>query len=103
MGPRSSGMAPMSRQVDLLDTKEAFRVPVVGSAILHVGLAGAIAALAFISGLMPHSTWGNANPGGAISASLVSSAPAFFLFNDPPTTESVLATEKPSPAPAPPA
>ncbi len=96
-------MAPMSKQVDLLDAKEPFGVPVVGSAILHVGLAGAIAALAFISGLLPHTTWGNANPGGAISASLVSSAPALPLPQDHPPTESVLATEKPSQAPAPPA
>ena len=93
----------MSKQVDLLDAKEPFRVPVVGSAILHVGLAGAFTALAFISGLLPHTTWGNANPGGAISASLVSSAPALPLPQDHPPTESVLATEKPSHATAPPA
>ena len=87
---------------DVLDRKEGFRAPVLGSAMLHLGLAGALAAFTFLSGLMHHNTWGDANAGGAISATLVSSAPALPLPQDHPPSDNVLATEKPSPAPAPP-
>jgi protein TonB len=95
-------MAEMSRQADLLDSKDPFGVPVISSAIFHLAFAGALAGIAYLGGLLPHDTWGNATPGGAISATLVSSAPALPLPQDRPPSDSVLATEKPSPAPAPP-
>ncbi len=92
----------MATQQDLLDTKETFGIPVLSSAILHLAVAGAFIGLAFVSGLFQHNTWGNSTAGGAISATLVSSAPSLPLPQDHPPTDSVLATEKPSPTPAPP-
>src|SRR3954470_19741140 len=97
----SSGMAPMANQEDLLDRKETFRGPAVSSAILHLAVAGTFIGLALVSGLFNHNTWGDATSGGAISATLVSSA-SLPLPQDHPPTDSVLATERPSPATAPP-
>jgi protein TonB len=95
-------MAAMANQEDLLDRKETLGVPVLSSAILHLAVAGAFIGLAFVSGLFQHNTWGDATAGGAISATLVSSAPALPLPQDHPPSDNVLATETPSPAPAPP-
>lgn len=92
----------MSRQVDLLDSKEPFGVPVLSSVVLHLACAGLFAGLAFLAGHFHGDLWGNSTPGGAISATLVSSAPALPLPQDHPPSDNVLATEKPSPAPAPP-
>lgn len=94
-------MADTAKQEDLLDRREAFGKPVLGSAILHVAVAGALVAFVFISG-RTGDLWGNTTPGGAISATLVSAAPALPLPQDHPPTENVLTTETPSPAPAPP-
>lgn len=71
----------------------------LSSAILHLAVAGAFIALAFVSGLFKHNTWGDATSGGAIAATLVSSA-SLPLPQDHPPTDSVLATERPSPATA---
>jgi protein TonB len=69
--------------------------------LFHLLLAGGAAAFALLSGLLPHNVWGGANEGGAIAVQLVSSAVP--LPQDRPPSPNVLATEKPSEAPAPPA
>jgi protein TonB len=68
----------------------------------HLAVIGSLIAYAFIHGRMGE-TWGTSSPGGAINATLVSSAPALPLPSDQKPTDNVLATDKPSPAPAPPA
>ena len=64
----------MANQEDLLDRKETLRAPAVSSVILHLAVAGTFIGLAFVSGLFKHATWGDTTAGGAISATLVSSA-----------------------------
>ena len=91
----------MANQEDLLDRKETLRAPAVSSVILHLAVAGTFIGLAFVSGLFKHATWGDTTAGGAISATLVSSA-SLPLPQDHPPTDSVLATERPSPETAPP-
>jgi len=54
-----------------------------------------------IGGFFHHNEWGSQGGGGSIQVSLVSSA--LPLPNDQPHNDNVLATEKPSQAPAPPA
>jgi protein TonB len=66
---------------------------------LVLGASGFIFGL--LSGFLPHNFWGGANDGGAIAVQLVSSAVP--LPQDRPPNDNVLATEKPSEAPAPPA
>ncbi|WP_263357743.1 TonB C-terminal domain-containing protein [Acidicapsa ligni] len=68
--------------------------------LFHGLLVGLVLGYGFLNGLFPHNTWGGATEG-AIAVQLVSSAlplPADHKPND-----NVLATEKPSEAPAPPA
>ncbi|HEY9127952.1 MAG TPA: hypothetical protein VIM62_12530, partial [Acidobacteriaceae bacterium] len=69
--------------------------------LFHLALGGGAFAFALLSGLLPHNVWGGANDGGAIAVQLVSSAVP--LPQDRPPNDNVLATEKPSEAPAPPA
>ena len=74
----------------------------MGFALLfHLLVAGGIVGFAFLEGLFPHNNWGGANDGGAISVQLVSSAVPLPAVQPP--NNNVLATEKPSEAPAPPA
>ncbi len=74
--------------------------PTVGSLVLHGALAGSLILYGMIGGFFHHNTWGGAASGGAIEVKLVTSA--LPLPADHPPNENVLATEKPSEAPAPP-
>jgi protein TonB len=69
--------------------------------LFHVLLVAGGLGFALLSNLFPHESWGGANDGGAIAVQLVSSA--LPLPADKPPNDQVLATEKPSEAPAPPA
>jgi len=79
---------------------EPVAFPAFGAILLHIALFGALLLYAFFGGLFHHSFWGNPGPGSSIQVSLVSSA--LPLPADHPNNENVLATEKPSEAPAPP-
>jgi len=69
--------------------------------LFHVLLIAGGLGFTLLSGLFPHDNWGGANDGGAVAVQLVSSA--LPLPADRPPNEQVLATQKPSEAPAPPA
>jgi protein TonB len=69
--------------------------------LFHGLLIGAGLGFTLLSGLFPHDNWGGANDGGAVAVQLVSSA--LPLPADKPPNDQVLATQKPSEAPAPPA
>jgi protein TonB len=69
--------------------------------LFHVLLVAGGLGFALLSNLFPHDSWGGANDGGAIAVQLVSSA--LPLPADRPPNNQVLATQKPSEAPAPPA
>ena len=78
-------------------TPEPIAGPAAGAVVLHVALAACLAYYGWVLGLFHHNLWGGAGAGGAMQVSLVSSAlplPANELNNN------VLATEKPSEAPA---
>jgi protein TonB len=79
---------------------EPIAAPATGSVLLHIAIAGAIVAYYIVGGFFKSNLWGGPNVGGAIQVNLVSSA--IPLPNDVPPNQNVLATEKPSPAPAPP-
>jgi protein TonB len=96
----SEGSVNLERELagDLAGEPVAF--PAFGAIFLHIALAGALLLYAFLGGLFHHTFWGNPGPGSSIQVSLVSNAlplPADHVKN-----ENVLATEKPSEAPAPP-
>ena len=78
---------------------EPFARPAAGSVFLHCGVVIAIVLYGVIGGFFHHSLWGGAGPGGAIQVNITSSIP---LPSDHPPNQNVLATEKPSEAPAPP-
>jgi len=75
--------------------------PMLWAVLFHLLLAGSGFIFALLSGFLPHNLWGGANEGGAIAVQLVSSAVP--LPQDRPPNQNVLATEKPSEAPAAPA
>ncbi|HWG21945.1 MAG TPA: TonB family protein [Terracidiphilus sp.] len=79
---------------------EPVAAPATGSLLLHLALAGAIVSYYIAGGFFKSNLWGGATSGGAIRVNLVSSA--IPLPSDQPPNQNVLATEKPSPAPAPP-
>jgi protein TonB len=81
-------------------TGEPVAAPATGSVLLHLGLAGAIVAYYIIGGFFHSNVWGSSATGGAIRVQVTSAIP---LPSDQPPNENVLATDKPSPAPAPPA
>ncbi len=81
-------------------TGERIAAPATGSVLLHIGLAGAIAAYYIIGGFFHSNIWGGSSAGGAIRVQVTSAIP---LPSDQPPNQNVLATDKPSPAPAPPA
>jgi periplasmic protein TonB len=83
--------------------REPFGPPAAGSVLLHVLAAGSIALLIYLNGRFRGNEWGNNAPPGAIQATIVNSAPAIPLPQVAPPTPNVLATEQPSPSPAPPA
>lgn len=78
---------------------EPFARPAAGSVLLHCGIVIAIVLYGVIGGFFRHNLWGGAGPGGAIQVNITSALP---LPNDHPPNQNVLATEKPSEAPAPP-
>lgn len=69
--------------------------------LFHLLLIAGGLGFSLLSGLFPHDSWGGANDGGAVAVQLVSSA--LPLPADKPPNDQVLATQKPSEAPAPPA
>jgi periplasmic protein TonB len=79
---------------------DSIAAPATGSIVMHVVLFGGIAFYAFFNGFF-HRNWGAPGPGSAIQVSLDSAA--IPLPSDQPKTDNVLPTEKPSPAPLPPA
>jgi protein TonB len=81
-------------------TGERIAAPATGAVLLHIGLAGAIVAYYIIGGFFHANIWGGSSSGGAIRVQVTSAIP---LPSDQPPNQNVLATDKPSPAPAPPA
>jgi len=79
---------------------EPVAAPATGSILLHMGLAASIAAYYIIGGFFHSNVWGGSSSGGAIRVQVTSAIP---LPSDQPPNLNVLATEKPSPAPAMPA
>jgi periplasmic protein TonB len=88
--------------ISVAEQKEPLRGPAAGAVLLHVGFVGAIALLMFVNTHFHGNEWGVNGPTGAIQANLVSSAPSIPLPQITPPTPNVLATQMPSPAPAPP-
>jgi periplasmic protein TonB len=82
-------------------TPDPIAAPATGSLVLHAALFAAVVFYGVLGGLFHHNFWGNPGPGSAIQVSLDSSA--MPLPSDQPKNENVLPTERPSPAPAPPA
>lgn len=78
---------------------EPFARPAAGAVLLHCGIVIAIVLYGIIGGFFHHNLWGGAGPGGAIQVNITSSIP---LPSEHPPNQNVLATEKPSEAPAPP-
>lgn len=81
--------------------RESLGRPAVNSILLHLGIMALLALLIYWNG-RHGAEWGNNAPPGAIQATMVSSAPAIPLPSITPPTPNVLATQLPSPAPAPP-
>ena len=88
--------------MSIAEQREPFGGSFGGSLLLHVGLVGAVAALMFANAHFHSNQWGVNGPQGAIQANLVNSAPSIPLPAITPPTPNVLATQEPSPAPAPP-
>lgn len=88
--------------ISVAEHKEPLGGPAAGAVLLHVGFVGAIALLAFVNTHFHGNQWGVNGPQGAIQANLVNSAPSIPLPQIAPPTPNVLATQDPSPAPAPP-
>lgn len=79
---------------------EGVVAPAMGSLALHGALIGAVALYILIGGWFRPKLWGSPGAGGALQVQLATSLP---LPNNQPTNNNVLATNKPSEAPAPPA
>src|ERR1700677_2188368 len=79
---------------------DSVAAPVTGSVLLHAFILVGIPLFLYLNGMMHHS-WGAQGPGGAIQVSLDSAS--IPLPSDQPKTDNVLPTDRPSPAPAPPA
>jgi periplasmic protein TonB len=74
--------------------------PAMGSLALHLTLLLIVAYYGWIFGLFHSNVWGSQDAGGAMQATLVSTA--IPLPSNQPLNKNVLTTETPSPAPAPP-
>jgi protein TonB len=106
-----SRLSPATGQLDPLDPLDRGSAldflpdpigrPMIWAVLFHILLIAGAAGFALLSGLLPQHLWGGANDGGAIAVQLVSSAVP--LPQDRPPNDNVLATEKPSEAPAAPA
>ena len=81
--------------------REPIGAPLLTAVVFHIALFAGGFVFAWLSGLFPHNIWGGNNEGGAVQVSLVSSA--LPLPQDRPPNQNVLATDKPSDAPPPPA
>jgi protein TonB len=79
-------------------TPEPIAGPAAGALALHGALFAALLLYGVLGGLFHHNLWGNQGSGGAMQVTLVSNA--LPLPNNQPLNQNVLATEKPSPAPA---
>jgi len=88
--------------ISVAEQKEPMGGPAAGAVLLHVAIVGALAALTFVNARFRANQWGVNGPQGAIQANLVNSAPSIPLPAITPPTPNVLATQEPSPAPAPP-
>lgn len=75
-------------------------MPATSSIVLHLAIATSVVLYFYLGGFFHSNLWGGAASGGAISVNLVSRA--IPLPSDQPPNQNVLATEKPSQAPAPP-
>jgi protein TonB len=80
-------------------TPEPVMAPATGSVLLHLGIVAGIVLYGILGGFFHHNTWGGQG-GGAVQVNLVSNA--LPLPSNQPVNQNVLATEKPSEAPAPP-
>jgi protein TonB len=81
---------------------ERLTAPAVGAILFHVALGISILAFAYYYHRINAHLWGSEMAGGAINATLVSSAPALPLPKETEPNNEVLATDNPSEAPAPP-
>jgi periplasmic protein TonB len=81
-------------------TPEPVFGPATGSLLLHLGLVGTILFYGILGGFFHHTQWGG-DAGGAVNVNLVSDA--LPLPSVQPPNQNILATDKPSQAPAPPA
>lgn len=79
-------------------TGEPVAAPATGSVLLHLAIVAAVLSFYFLH--LSHNLWGGPSTGGAIQVNLVSTA--IPLPSDQPPNNQVLATDTPSPAPAPP-
>ena len=95
----SEGSANLERELAGDLTGEPIARPAFGAILLHIAIAAVLLFYTFLGAFFHHNFWGSPGPTGSIQVSLVSSAlplPADHSNND-----NVLATEKPSEAPAP--
>ena len=90
------------KQLEQELTPEPIAASTLGALLLHALLFGGVIAYGMVVGLFHPTSWGSEEIGGAIQATLVSRA-ALPLPADHPPNDNVLATEKPSEAPAAPA
>jgi periplasmic protein TonB len=81
-------------------TPDPVMAPATGSILLHLGLVAGIVLYGIVGGFFHHNFWGGPGMGGAVQVNLVSNA--LPLPSNQPVNQNVLATEKPSEAPAPP-
>lgn len=95
-----SGVLEGSEHLERELTPEPIAGPAVGSFLLHGLLAASLVLYGLLGGLFHHNFWGNQGVGGSMQVNLVSNA--LPLPNNQPVNKNVLATEKPSQAPAPP-
>ncbi len=77
-------------------TPEPIAGPAAGSVVLHLTLAALLIYYGWLLGLYHHNLWGKPGAGGSIQITLVSPLP----LPAEEVNKNVLATEKPSPAPA---
>jgi protein TonB len=77
-------------------TPEPMVAPAAGSLLLHGGLIAVLLTYGLFAGLFHHNVWGGAGSG-AIHVNMVNALP---LPSDQPLNENVLATDRPSQAPA---
>jgi periplasmic protein TonB len=79
-------------------TGEPVVAPATGSIVLHAALTAGVVLYYILGGFFHSNLWGGSAAGGAIRVNVVSSA--LPLPSDQPPNQNVLATEKPSQAPA---